>query len=270
MAFLVMDCEARGVSEGGFLALNAWLEESGDYGAMTVFDTCRAYRAMVRAKVALLAGRPPLESGSAAQIAFRRYLSLADRFGHARPRFLAITCGVSGSGKSTVALRVAAALQAVRIRADVERKRLFGLAPDADTRAPGMPDIYTREAGARTFARLEELATTVLEAGHPVVLDATFIRRGLRERFRVLAERLGVPFRILHCDAPPEELHRRVALRLAEGQDASEADEAVLVSQLAACEPPSVEERVWTLPVGAADDEAVARLATALRAAASG
>jgi hypothetical protein len=65
-------------------------------------------------------------------------------------------------------------------------------------------------------------------------------------------------------------LHRRVALRLAEGQDASEADDAVLASQLAACEPPSGGELEWTLPVGAADDEAVARLAAALRAAASG
>jgi hypothetical protein len=267
MAFLVMDCEARGVAEGGFLALNAWLEESGDYGAMTVLDTCRAYRAMVRAKVALLAGRPPLESGSETQAAFQRYLALADSFGQPRHRFLAITCGVSGSGKSTVALRLAAALRAVRIRADVERKRLFGLAADADTQAPGMPDIYTREAGARTFARLEELATTVLAAGHPVILDATFIRRGLRDRFRELAERLGVPFRIVHCDAPPAELRHRVASRLEAGGDASEADIPVLESQLAACEPPAEPEAAWTLRAGAADDDALARLAAALRAA---
>lgn len=269
MAFLVMDCEARGVAGGGFLALNAWLEESGDYGAMAVLDTCRAYRAMVRAKVALLSGRPPLESGSETQASFRRYLSLADSFGQPRPRFLAITCGVSGSGKSTLALRLAATLQAVRIRADVERKRLFGLPADADTRAPGMPDIYTREAGARTFACLEELATTVLAAGHPVILDATFIRRGLRERFRELAERLRVPFRIIHCDAPPEELRHRVASRLDAGGDASEADVAVLESQLAACEPPAASEAAWTLAAGEADDDALARLAAALRAAAA-
>jgi len=267
IAFLVMDCEARGVAEGGFLALNAWLEESGDYAGLAILDTCRAYRAMVRAKVALLAGRPPLESGSPAQAEFRRYLGLADAFGQPRPRFLAITCGVSGSGKSTVALALAGTLQAIRIRADVERKRLFGLGADADTRLPGMPDIYTREAGARTFWRLEELAEAVLASGYPVILDATFIRRGLRARFRALAERLGVPFRVIHCDAPPAELQRRVAARLASGTDASEADAAVLASQLAACEAPAADEAQWTLAAGAADADSLARLARALREA---
>lgn len=266
MAFLVMDCEARGVTEGGFLALNAWLEESGDYGAMTVFDTCRTYRAMVRAKVALLAGRPPLESGSPAQIAFRRYLSLADCFGQPHPRFLAIMCGVSGSGKSTVALALAGKLCAVRVRADVERKRLFGLGADADTRAPGMPDIYTRDASARTFDCLEDLAVTVLAAGHPVIVDATFIRRSLRQRFQALAARVGVPFIIVQCDAAPEELRRRVSARLVSRNDASEADEAVLDSQLAVCELPEGDEAQWTLLAGAADDAALARLAEALRA----
>lgn len=266
MAFLVMDCEARGAADGGFRALNAWLEGSGDYGGMAVLDTCRAYRAMVRAKVALLAGRPPVESGSPAQATFRRYLALADSFGRPRPRFLAITCGVSGSGKSTVALALCAGLQAIRIRADVERKRLFGLPADADTRAAGMPDIYTREASARTFDRLEVLAAEVLAAGHPVILDATFIRRGLRERFRALAERLGVPFRLVHCDAPPAELRRRVAMRHASGTDASEADVAVLESQLAACEPPGEDEMAWTLAAGEADETSLARLVSALRA----
>ena len=270
MAFLVMDCEARGVAAGGFLALNAWLEVSGDYLGMAIFDACRAYRAMVRAKVALLAGRPPLESGSQTQDTFRRYLGLADSFGRPRPRFLAITCGVSGSGKSTVARALAGELQAILIRADVERKRLFGLPADADTRLPGMPDIYSGEAGARTFARLEELALAVLAAGHPVILDATFIRQGLRARFRALAERLGVPFRIIHCDAPEAELRRRVALRRATGTDASEADVAVLESQLAACEPPGAAESAWTFDAGAADEASLARLAAALRAAASG
>lgn len=269
IAFLVMDCEARGVAEGGFLALNAWLEESGDYAAMAIFDTCRAYRAMVRAKVALLAGRPPLESGSPVQAEFRRYLSLADGYGQPHTRFLAITCGVSGSGKSTLALALAGKLQAVRVRADVERKRLFGLGADADTRAPGMPDIYTRDASARTFDRLEALAGLVLAAGHPVIVDATFIQRSLRERFRALAERLGVPFRIVHCDASPTELRRRVSARRASGNDASEADVAVLESQLAVCEPPGGEEAAWTLIAGTADADAVARLAAALAASAT-
>ena len=266
MAFLVMDCEARGVPAGGFVALNAWLEASGDYAGLGILDLCRCYRAVVRAKVALLAGRPPVESDSPAHLEFRRYAALACGFGQPRQRFLAITCGVSGSGKSTVALALAGELHAIRIRSDVERKRLFGLAADADTRLPGMPNVYTREAGGRTFARLEELAVMVIAAGHPVILDATFIQRGLRERFRALAVRLGVPFVVLHCDAPDEELRRRVAVRHAAGSDASEADIGVLESQLAVCEPPDPAREPGTLRVPGDDATSLALLVDALRA----
>lgn len=103
-----------------------------------------------------------------------------------------------------------------------------------------------------------------------MIVDATFIRRGLRARFRSLAERLGVPFFIIRCDAPEAELRRRVASRGAAGTDASEADVAVLESQLAACEPPGAAESAWTFEAGAADEASLARLAAALRAGASG
>jgi predicted kinase len=254
------------VPAGGFVLLNAWLETSGDYEGLGILDLCRSYRAVVRAKVALLAGRPPVESDSPPHLQFRRYAALASSFGQPRQRFLAITCGVSGSGKSTVALALAGEIRGIRIRSDVERKRLFGLAADADTRLPGMPDIYTREAGANTFARLEELAATVIAAGYPVILDATFIRRGLRERFRALATRLGVPFVVLHCDAPKDELRRRVAARHAAGTDASEADIAVLESQLAVCEPPDPALEPGTLRVVGDDASSLTQLLGALRA----
>lgn len=243
IAFLLMDCEARACRAGGIVALNAWLEAGADYPGLALLDFFRCYRAMVRAKVALLATRPPAESGGKPLEDYRRYTAIAASALAGRGRFLAITCGVSGSGKSTLAETLAAGLEAIRLRSDVVRKRLFGLPPEADTRAPGMPDIYGPDTGSRTFARLEELAATVLAAGYPVIVDATFMHRPLRERFRALARRLGVPFHVLLCQADPAELRRRVAARQG---DASEADLAVLESQLAAWEPPdaAVEEGV--------------------------
>ncbi len=44
-------------------------------------------------------------------------------------RLLAITHGVSAVGKSHVAMRLVEALGAIRLRSDVERKRLFGEQP---------------------------------------------------------------------------------------------------------------------------------------------
>lgn len=239
LAFIVMDCESRGCGSGGFVTLNAWLEHCGDYEGVALLDFFCAYRAMVRAKVAALGvGRPPLVDESPAHRECRRYLALAERFGRPRQPFLAITCGVSGSGKSTMAETVAAEARAIRLRSDVERKRLFGLAPNEDSRVVPGGSIYGEDASRRTFARLAELARGLVGCGAPVIVDATFIRRAHRDDFRRLAAELGVPFHILLCDAPQEELERRVRARMVARDDASEADVTVLAAQLAEAEFP--------------------------------
>jgi uncharacterized protein len=259
MAFLVMDCESRGHGSAGFVALNAWLERTGDYAGLVLLDFFCAYRAMVRAKVSVLgAGRPPVASGSTAHLGCRRYVALAQRYTGARRPFLAITCGVSGSGKSTLAEALAGEARAIRLRSDVERKRLFGLAPDASSRdGANAADIYTAAASARTFARLAELAGEVIAAGFPVIVDATFIRRAHREDFRRVARGLGVEFHILFCEAPRAELERRVEARHRAANDASEADLAVLAAQLASAEFPDVAGEPETLRVAGSGDAAV-------------
>ena len=117
----------------------------------------------------------------------------------------------------------------MRLRSDVERKRLFGLAPQDNSDSPPDGGIYTSEATTRTYARLQTLARDLLSAGWPVIVDAAFLRREERTAFRVLAVELGVDFRILATEAPPEELRRRL---LARSGDASEATVAVLEKQL--------------------------------------
>lgn len=269
LAFLVMDCESRGCGEGGFVALNAWLEHCGDYAGLGLLDFLCTYRAMVRAKVAALgAGRPPLDEGSHAHRECRRYLALAERYTLPRRPFLAITCGVSGSGKSTLTEKLAGGARAIRLRSDVERKRLFGIAPQDDSRAlVGGEGIYTAEASRRTFARLEELARGIIGSGLPVIVDATFIQRTHRDAFRRLARELGVPFHILFCDAPRAELERRVRARSVAYNDASEADIEVLTAQLANAEFPQPASEPETLVAAGGGaltfEELLARLAGA-------
>ena len=91
--------------------------------------------------------------------------------------------------------------------------------------------IYARQASDRTYSRLAELARTIVEAGHAVIVDATFIERERREPFRALAATLNVPLLVLHCHAPREVLAQRITRRLASGADASEADLDVLHAQ---------------------------------------
>jgi predicted kinase len=82
----------------------------------------------------------------------------------------------------------------------------------------------------------------VVAAGYPVVVDAAFLRRAERDRFRALARERGVPLLIVACDARHETLRERLVRREARPLDASEAGVAVLESQLATQEPLNADE----------------------------
>ena len=232
IAFTLLDLLDHGRPGLAHWLLDAWLTWSGDFAALAVLRFYLVYRAMVRAKVAALRGG----TGDAQEAA--GYLALAVRLTNPPAPSLTITCGLSGCGKTYLTSRRLASadfLHTVRIRSDVERKRLFGLAPDAASGGT----IYTPEATARTYARLAELAESTLAAGWSVIVDAAFLKRAERDAFRALASRLGVPFAILAPVAPTDELARRIAARQ---NDASEATLAVLVQQLQWFEPPGADE----------------------------
>jgi hypothetical protein len=250
IAFLVMDLESRGLTGAARRVLNAWLEESGDYGALAVMDFYRAYRALVRAKVNLLRlGQEPDEARRGSILAeYRRYAALAACVGQRSPPFVAITCGVSAVGKSRVALAVVEACGAVRVRSDVERKRMLGGQP-AELGDQTDAGIYAAAATTATYDRLLALAGDILRAGYPVVLDATFLRQSQRSAAAALAAGRGVPFRILHCTADEAVIRERLARRRAAGGDPSDATEAVVRRQLSSGEALDAAERAVTLAV---------------------
>jgi len=209
--------------------LSEWLAWSGDFDALTVLRFYLVYRALVRAKVTALQEKDD---------ECRGYLAIAERLAVPPAPTLTITCGASGSGKTwATSRRLATAdfLHTVRIRSDIERKRLHGLAPDAASGGT----IYGPAATLRTYARLGELAELAVGAGWSVIVDAAFLRRGERDAFRALATRLGIPFAILAPRTDPATMMRRLAERRG---DASEATPAVLARQLEFMEPPGADE----------------------------
>lgn len=245
VAFLTMDLKANGRSDLAFRFLDAYLQCSGDYAGVAVLRFYEVYRALVRTLVGCLRAAADRVHASAGG---PDYLACAERIaqGGELPRLL-ITHGVSGSGKSTVAQLLLAAAGAIRLRSDVERKRLFGLT--ALERSIGRAGIYAPDATERTFERLAQCTRTALRAGYPVIVDAAFLRRAERDRFRALATELRVPFTILHCTADDARLRDRVAKRSTARDDASEADLAVLERQRAHREPLGSDERACTLEI---------------------
>lgn len=234
IAFLAMDLHDRHRPDLAWRFLNAYLEHSGDYAGLALFRYYQVYRALVRAKVAILGGN---------LAGCREYLDLAHTFIAPPTPLLAITHGLSGSGKSTLAGQLGEELGAIRLRSDVERKRLAGLAARQSSGSPLGGGIYSGDWHRRTYRHLEELAQTIVSAGYRVIVDAAFLKQAERENFMALAESWGATGLILDIQAPAELLRERIEARRQAGSDASEATLAVLEKQLEDDEPLSEKEQ---------------------------
>ncbi len=250
VAFLVMDLMHHQHNELAYRFLNVYLEQTGDYAGVKLLPYYVAYRAMVRAKVnAIRASQSELvpEETEAAWQTCRAYMNLAANSFKPKKAALIITHGLPGSGKSTFAQLAAERLQAIRLRSDVERKRLFGLSTLSNSRAISGIDLYSSDISARTYTRLYELASELLSAGVTVVVDAAFLKQPERVRFRQLANSLGKQFAIVSLQASNETLRARIKHRSLEGSDASEADVAVLEKIQQSDEALSAEELGYTV-----------------------
>lgn len=245
-AFLGMDLEQRGRGDLAWRFLNAYLQHTGDYAGAQLLRYYMVYRALVRAKVAgIRAAQSDLQPAqrTALEAKCHNHVALAHRLATSTRPALIIHYGLSGSGKTTASQVILEHLGALRVRSDVERKRLQGLAASARTGSDIGAGIYGAEAGSATYARLARAAEDVVRGRCIALIDATFLRRADRDTFRTLARRLGIPFGIAEFAARPETLRSRVLQRECESRDASEAGLEVLEHQLRVCESLSAEER---------------------------
>jgi len=269
IAFLTMDLAMHDRNDLRRSVLQAWTQTLGDFGGLPLLPYFETYRALVRAKVAALRAlqeKPGsqernLECGTAA-----RYLGWAVARTERRPPCLVLTCGLSGSGKTSLARAVAAPLDALHVRSDIERKRLAGLGPLDDSRSPPDGGIYSRDFTERTYARLQDCAANALQGGQNVIVDAAFLKRDERRDMLSLAQRMAVPSAILHCVAPLAVLHERLESRSRSGADASEAGVAILARQPGYWEELDDEERTRVVTVDTTAPDAAARALDDLRA----
>ncbi len=249
VAFTVMDLQQHQRNELAYRFLNAYFEATGDYAGIRVLRFYMAYRAVVRAKVNAIRAMQPGLSASDAEAARSNchgLLKLASAYFVRRQPVLIITHGLPGTGKTTFSQIALERLQAIRLRSDVERKRIFALSPLADSRASTGLDLYSSETTRRIYAHLLELTRMLLAAGYTVIVDAAFIVQRERESFRLLAEELKVAFAIASIQAGNETLRERISQRIYAANDASEADITVLEKLQHAQQPLSQQEQAYT------------------------
>ena len=252
VAFLTMDLHARGAPAHAHRFLNRYLECRGDFDGLEVLAFYQVYRALVRAKVhAIHAAEPGLSAAERApyDAEVDRYVTLAGRLRTPGQPALVLMHGVSGSGKTHVSTEILQRLGGIRLRTDVERKRMIGLPPDARPTREQEAALYGPEGIEQVYTWLLRQTEALLLRGRRVIVDGTFLTRQRRQPFEDLAQRLATPYAVVACTADPDVLRGRLAARAQSNVDASDAGVAVMQRQRAQVEPPGPgENRVVSEP----------------------
>ncbi|WP_454817279.1 bifunctional aminoglycoside phosphotransferase/ATP-binding protein [Labrys neptuniae] len=231
LAFLLMDLWDRGLCHHANVVLNRylWGAAEGHLVGLAALPLFLSIRAALRAKIAAATAlvQAPEEAESSRAEA-RRYFELAHRFLVKLPARLAAVGGLSGTGKTTLAMALAPALGrvpgAIVLRSDIERKRIAGI---AETQS--LPtSAYGPSAAGAVYDSLSRKADLVLAAGYSVILDAVYARAPQRHVAEGIALRAGVSFTGFWLEAPLPVMEHRVSARR---NDASDADVQVVRKQ---------------------------------------
>jgi aminoglycoside phosphotransferase family enzyme/predicted kinase len=249
IAFLVMDLLAKERPDLAAYFLNRYLEHGGDYAGVDLLDMYFVYRCLVRAKVAVISSQEcDAEKQRLLHIAeANRYCRIASQQTRKPAPTLVIMSGLSGSGKSWVSARLMAALPAIRLRSDLERKRLFGLSATADSHSDINKGIYARHSSSEVYEYLIKTAKLILTARHHVILDATFLHAADRSLALDMADSCGFAAVIVAVHAPLKLMRQRLQDRAAAAIDVSEAGLEVLEHQRSVAQPPTAEELERTI-----------------------
>lgn len=251
IAFTTMDLLARQSRAHAWRLLNAYLEGREDLDGLALLPLYQVYRALIRAKVQGIHGSEaqlPSDEQAAHKAEMGRYLALAERLTERGEPRLILMHGVSGSGKTVVSTQVLETLGAVRLRSDIERKRISNSVS------------YSESARAQIYDHLRERANHLLTLGLTVVVDATFLTRAQRAPFQDLAREHGAGFAVVACQANEAILRDRLKARAQAGTDASDAGIEIMEQQQPTQEWPAPEEHpIEVAPEAPLDPDALAR-----------
>lgn len=217
IATLAMDLEHLGDLTAARRLVRDYVEFSGEQHPVSLEHLYIAYRAQVRAKVALIrAAQTPDQAIRAGQQEQARQLTaLMLRHLRRTPAVLVLVGGLPGSGKTTVAQGLSKRAGCLVHSSDLVRREL---------QIP-LAERYTDSNVQRVYDVLLGRARAGLQQGWTVVLDASWTCADRRAQAEQLAQQTGSPLLQLDCQASAPVADRRLEAR--DADDPSDADPAL-------------------------------------------
>ena len=236
LAFLAMDFDFQGRSDLGNLLLRDAAREFRDAGMLRIANFYKCYRAFVRGKVdSIQATEKETTNRQEHEKQAARYFRLALRYAIAgsEPLILVVMGGV-GTGKSTIAKRLAGELNWPVFSSDEIRKTLAGV-PLTQRSPPELRNrIYSPQMTRRTYRKLakdglaaiggsRERRPRQLQSHNGVILDATFSIRALRKFLRDECKKANVPSQFVELEVDSNEIKKRLKARDEKTAETSDA-----------------------------------------------
>jgi aminoglycoside phosphotransferase family enzyme/predicted kinase len=227
LAFLAMDFDFKSRSDLGNLFLRNAARELGDAGMLKVANFYKCYRAFVRGKVESIQATEKETTNSGEhqkQAACYFRLALGYAIAGAEP-FILVVMGRVGTGKSTIAKRLASELDWPVFSSDETRKTLTGVSLTQRTPSELRAKIYSARMTQKTYGKLLEDGFAAIgrcsrgrrprlsQPHNGVILDATFSTRALRKFLRDECKKANVPIQFLELEIGPDEIKNRLKLR---------------------------------------------------------
>ena len=226
IAFLLMDLDFHGFPLLSTDLAASYLRISQDWSLFLLLDFYKSYRAYVRGKVLSFRFDDPAiaeaEKGAALEDA-RGYFRWAHRYARRmnRPALL-VTCGLMGTGKSTIARAISEELGWPRLSSDALRKELASLSPREHRYEKYQQGLYSPDFSRKTYEALLDRARKILEMGDSLIIDASFMKQRERREAWALAQQAGADFLLIECQLPEGEVRRRLARRVNDTDEPSD------------------------------------------------